>query len=240
MNRALIALVLLVGSAARAEKVETLKADLDGDGAQEAVRLQLQDDGEYLLTVGEIAAKGLFEGFEDPVKVALEAVDIDRQDRLTQLRISYVSGIDSSMSNQDHYYWFTGRKLERILAVKTQTESVKLLGNGIIHLRTPRRFWDEVSKLVFDPRRLDFRKVEQPFCYVGRKGHVKASFTIMIQAKKRAPEVARVKPDSEIDVLLSKGGWYLVKTSSDLVGWARQEDIDEVFQAEIRAREYRP
>ena len=242
MNHLLLfPLLLLIASPARADVSRSLTVDLDGDGRTEKVSLLVKDGGQYTLSVDAASVHGLFEGYEDPRKVELELADVDRADNLQQVKLSYISSIDSLLSDAEHYYWYEKGRLTKILEVPTQVESAVLLGNGIVHITRSATFWRKRDKYLFNKSLLKLETVEQPFYYVGVEGKTEASFPVFLERKASAEKVASLRSNSEIQVLVSDGrGWYLVKTSTDLVGWAREADLEKTFAQKIKDLHYSP
>lgn len=236
-----VSLLIGVASPVHAEINRSLKADLDEDGREENVGLSVKDDGRYVLKVDRVSVSGAFSDFDDPHAIELKLVDIDKSDNLKQIKVSYVSSIDSLMSNADHYYWFANKKLKRILQIRTQAEVATVLGNGIVHIRRLASFWHRHDKYVFNRKTLKLDLVKQPFHYVGEKGQTGLSFPIFVDARPESRRVARVRPKSEIEVLISNDrGWYLIRTSTGLLGWARDTDTHKVFERKIKDLHYSP
>jgi len=209
------------------ELERTGKADLNGDGKSENMRLKVEPSGKYVLTVGGVAMEGAFpplSSFDEPT-AGISVVDVDRQDKYKELQIRVSSSADSMLDARTVLYRYDGGSLREVL--RLDGRYLELFGNGIVHVTRWRGFWMEREKYVWDRSAQKFREVPQAFYYVGVEGRVVKSFPIF-RALSGSQVVAQLRPKSAFLILVwdRKSNRYLVRSESGLVGWARPEALE--------------
>jgi hypothetical protein len=208
--------------------VTSAKVDLNKDGRVETIAISdFRDTGEFLLKINGISTTGrLNEGRPD----GFTLVDIDKRDAYTEIAVH-----TPGASDDDEYliFWYDGRTISEMGRLSRWP---KFLGNGIVHVDGWMGFWTKKEKYLLDKNSRILHKIPQELYYVGVKAFVKESFTI--QATRESSKIlAKLRPQSNILILLcdtspecrNKDGeadnyfcdWYLIKSVTGLVGWAR-------------------
>ena len=213
-------MILWLLAFARVAVAGPLNADLDGDG--KADNVVHQADGWYIN-----ATRLELESEHD--MYVFEPLDIVAGDKVRELSVCELGPRDDRMCRA--YRW-TGGKLIPIPVTDDRTfSSLQSTGNGIVLAKAYDRLGDRVHKLVFEGGSL--RYIEQPFFYLGKELHVEVSVPIVLAPADDAAVVANLKPDSSIVVLLAHPtlwNWYLVKTSTGLVGWIEANKLAEASE----------
>lgn len=218
--------LLLAAPLAHAEApVKSTSADLDGDGKPEAISLQWKEgDSQFVLKVGGATARGKA---DDTEVHGVTVADIDSGDKWKE--VSVHTGLTESDTSST-VYGFDGKALKELGRVRALTE---VRGNGIVLSDSWMGFWNRREKYVLDRKAWKLNLVPQELYFVGAEASVKQSFPIVRSRTDSAP-VANLAQGSKIQVLASspigpkdKEPWYLVKSSTGLLGWARQRDLSE-------------
>ena len=237
MRKVIFSLVICFSTGAVAQSEKSMLVDLNADGKKDRVLLEPYKDCHYRLQVNGVYAKQTLLEYACQ-QTTLKIVDLDQSDAYKQISVETIG--DSDIGEQV-IYWFDGKRIKEILRRNTQDEGLVILENGIIHRTNTLKFPPTIDKYVYNKKKHEFELVTQPFHYVGLVTKTGFSFPIYLEAKRNAKRVARVKPNTEIQLLVvNQSKWYLVKTSSNLVGWASHRDVDKVFAEQKREFEYRP
>ncbi|WP_395849544.1 hypothetical protein [Cystobacter fuscus] len=202
---------------------EPVRADLDGDGKPESITVKWDvDQGGFTLQVGSASVRAKT---EDPNEGGVEVVDLDRGDKWKDIAIT------TGQTDSDHrvfLYGFDGKTLKPLGEVHALTEAK---GNGIILSDSWMGFWNKREKYVLDRPAWKIRAVPQPLYAVGVECKVKQSFPI-VQGRSDKTPVATLAQDSRIQVLAADTSgrpgeeFYLVKSSTGLLGWASRADLE--------------
>jgi len=221
------ALTLLPPALAQAQEaqapVRSATADLDGDGKKEPLSLEWKNgDAQFVLKAGGATLRG---DAKDSEVSGFVIVDLDSGDKWKELAVS------TGMTDSDHQvflYGFDGKSLKPLGSVRNLTEA---RGNGIILSDEWGGFWTRREKYVLDRKAWKLNAVPQDLYYVGREATVKQSFPLQRNPTSK-DVIANVAQGSKIEVLAAapstrKGEryWYLVKSTTGLLGWTREEAL---------------
>mgnify|MGYP005857005725 CR=1 FL=1 len=195
-------------------------ADLDGDGKMEKITLQpiADDASRYRLSVDSASVEGKLGDEVD----GLQVIDIDTRDRFREVAV-HTEG--SSSDDEYRIYGFDGSRLYEMGCL---VRWPKFQGNGIVLVDDWRGFWSQRDKYVLTAdRRLGL--VPQDMHAVSISARVEKSFPIY-RTPGSAAVVANLMAGSEIQLLVAKvegasGRWYMVKSSTNLIGWAHEDTI---------------
>jgi hypothetical protein len=92
-------------------------------------------------------------------------------------------------------------------------------GNGAVYLSGHTNNMFNMRK-KYTYQKGKFVEVKQAFYYVGIKNKAKADFNIYADTNLKSI-VAAIKKDSEVEVLINQGDYYLIKTPFGLTGWIK-------------------
>ena len=138
--------------------------------------------------------------------------------------------------DRDQYwiYWYDGKAIRFIDELAWVTFS----GHGFLYAEDWMGFWRQKDKYLLNETTMKLSQVEQPYYYVGVEAPVEASIPLYAM-KGGTTIVANLKPKSKVIVLLydpapddrkqKDNDWYLIKTESGLVGWAREDKFREAL-----------
>ncbi|WP_417913656.1 hypothetical protein [Candidatus Electronema sp. JM] len=209
--------------------VQSAKVDLDGDGKTDSIVLSgITANGSFHLKINTVSADGKFDS--DPVDGFL-VIDIDKQDNYKEIAVH-----TPGPSDDDEYliYWYDGKSIQKMEHLSRWPE---FLGNGIVYVKNWMGFWSQNNKYVLDKKNRKLYEVPQEFYAVGVEATVKESFPIY-KTREYKDVVAYLKPETKMTLLVcdpSPAGkyssWsYLVKSSSGLIGWARENQFSQKVQ----------
>ncbi len=210
-----------LGAAAR-EPVKSLSEDLNGDGRKDAATLKWKEgDSSYVLQLGT----SRLQGRGDEVKVeGLTVIDLDTSDKRKELLVHVELPWDERRID---LYGFDGAQLKHLGSVPTLTQAH---GNGIFLSDDWWGFWNRRDKYVLDRERWKVERVPQDLYYVGEEARVTTSFPLTFDRSGK-DVVAQLATNTKIRVLAAdtsipgKLPWFLVKSSTGLVGWAEGEAL---------------
>ncbi len=199
------------------EQASPTSADLDGDGKPESISLQWKEgERQYVLKIGNATLRGQGDDSEAP---ELSIVDLDSGDKWKEVVVQTGLTDDDAMRT---LYGFDGKAVKELGRVHALTEA---RGNGIILSDTWEGFWNRREKYVLDRKAWKLNLVPQELYYVGAEATVKQSFPLA-RSRMSKDVVANVAAQSKIQVLAaaparpgSEELWYLVKSSTGLLGW---------------------
>lgn len=210
-----------------------LKADLDGDGTPETVKLTTtrgaNDEQSFTLTVNVATVTRKLELEAD---VEMKIIDVDRSDKFKEVLIQGVGASDYSYTFVYHY---DGKALIEILKAEGQG-GVEFSGNGIALQSDWMGFWTRKRKHQLDNTTQRFREVPQEIYYVGIEGKVKETFPVY-ERRGATTVVANTRAGSTMLVVACDPSphctgdtndachWYLIKTETGLLGWVRLETL---------------
>lgn len=221
MRQLVLALIFFATSPAWAQQGDGgIEADFDGDGKQERASLSQEADERLVVSAGSARlrlAKGLYAEM-----AGLSVIDVDANDPAHELVVTYGEGELPSV----FIYALDGGQL-RLLGMLVGRIEAK--GNGIVLQRTWEGFWTKTEKFVLEPGRKGLRRVAQELYALEPRVEVVAKKTFPLLFSRTSSEiVANVAADSKIEVLLFGGDdWYLVRSATGLVGWARFKTLNE-------------
>ena len=222
---AVVFLGMILGPLGGAEFVMEKRADLNGDGKAEEISLENPDEGGgFALTVSGITVKGMFTSPGDEADGFL-VVDIDSTDSFMEVAVH-----TPGPSDDDEYviYWYDGASLRMSGRLARWP---KFQGNGFVYVDDWIDFWQKREKYRLDRKSHSLVRVPQEFYHVGLETTVMKSFPIY-RTREGGAVVGRLRQDSRCLILVcdsSRGRfsdwWYLIKSTTGLVGWARYRDF---------------
>lgn len=204
------------------------RVDITGDGKAEHIELIPEEpedpieveSGKFTLRVNGKAA------IEDQVEPGIQGfyiADVDREDRSKEIVI-YTVGLSDDFEHV--LFWFDGKRLHKMGSLASHPQ---FPGNGIVYVNVFPNGVIRHKYIVTTRRRL--RLVPQEFYYVGAKGVVLESFKLY-RTRGAREAVANVRKGSEVLILLTDmsgdwygDSWYLVCCESQLLGWAKYEEL---------------
>ncbi|RKH62637.1 hypothetical protein D7V93_09880 [Corallococcus llansteffanensis] len=221
--------VLLTAAPAGAqgdEPVTSAKVDLDGDGKPDAVALTPGADGKFALKVGAVTLQGNASGNE--VR-GFTVVDLDTGDKWKELLVHSIGDMDDD--HRFFLYGYDGKAVRSLGDVRALTEAK---GNGIVLVDTWMGFWHRREKYTLDRKAWKLTQVPQELYAVGVEATVKKSFALA-RSRTESAVVATTAQGSKVQVLAAgvpakaewNDVWYLVKSSSGLLGWVRGKALLE-------------
>lgn len=203
--------------------VKTIHADLNGDGRSETVSLSVSPAGTFVLTVNDRSFSGEFHLEEDDVdlldrQITLRVITIDQRDPCREIEFRY---------NGDRYdlqecllFSYKDDALQRIHDFPINAQPV-YAGGGIVLVEHWHEFWTKKDKYRIDRTTRMLKAVPQAFYYVGVEAGVLEMFPIY-RGMDPSDIVANLRPGSTCIILVyDPRGWYLIKSESGLVGWAK-------------------
>ncbi|MCY1075908.1 hypothetical protein [Archangium lansingense] len=224
---AVVTLMLLAAPAVHAdEPVMSTSADLDGDGKPEAISVQWADgDAQFVLKVGSATVRGKT---NDAEVRGVFITDVDGSDKWKEVAVHMGLTDDDSRNT---VYGFDGKTLKEMGSVRTLTE---VRGNGIVLSDSWMGFWNLREKYSLDRKAWKLNHVPQELYFVGTEATVKQSFPIVRSHKDKAV-VANLAQGSKIQVLAAMpvgakrygDYWYLVKSSTGLLGWTQVQNLHD-------------
>jgi hypothetical protein len=198
--------------------------DLNGDNKIENINLtKIGDTGEFYLEISGKKIKDRIGGVPDGFTI----IDINTNDKYKEIAVH-----TPGPSSDDEYliYWYDGKSIKEMALLARWPE---FLGNGIVYVDDWMGFWRRREKYVLNNSTRKLELVPRFAYYVGVKATVKKSFSIF-KDKDLKQEVALLGKYSEIELLLCDMNYrkayddlYLIKSKSNLIGWAGCKDVFE-------------
>ncbi len=191
-----------------------LSVDLDGDGKPEKIVPM-----EEKVMVGSLSwpCSGM-----DVCSV--EAHDITSADKQRELLVCEHGPRDDKSCRL--LMLKAGALVEIAFPTKYPPSKVITNSNGVVLTEEwTDRLYHRIEKYTYNSGKLEV--VKQPFYAASSKHRTDRTFTI-VYAPGSKQVVGNAKPDSEVELLVEHGeqpGWYLVKFSSGIAGWAHKDDI---------------
>ena len=212
-----------LGAIAR-EPVSALSEDLNGDGKKETVSLKWKEgDSNYVLKTGGSTVQG--RGDEARVE-GVSVVDLNTSDKWKELVVHIELPWDEHRLD---LYGFDGKDLKLLGSVPTLSQAH---GNGIFLSDDWWGFWNRRDKYVLNREKWKIERIPQNVYYVGEEATVTTSFPLTFDRSGK-DVVANLATNSEILVLAAdpaipgKLPWFLVKSSTGLLGWAEGEALTQ-------------
>jgi len=126
---------------------------------------------------------------------------------------------DEGPSVDPTFMIYLGHQLQGEPALEVFALTLILPGNGQVYAAGhTNNMYDQRRKFVFANR--TFQEAVQPFYAVNVSGQLDAPVTLMAERGNSA-RVGFLPAGSNVDVLLNKDDWYLLRTPFGLTGWAR-------------------
>ena len=193
--------------------------DLDGDGKAEIIKVEPER-----VVVGAAS----LECYSEPSACDVAVVDIRGDDKRRELSVCEAGPRDDVSCT---LYAYKAGKLIKIPVLSGAEEwwpsAFEITGNGFVYTDGGSYLYKRRDKYALQADGLTLKLVPQPFYYAGAKVHVDRTFPITMDPGGGAV-VANARPDSDVELVLEHGqkpGFYLVKLSSGLVGWASLEAL---------------
>ena len=203
--------------------VMSQQVDLNGDGVTDSIWILAQPDGEFTLFVGSDSVTRSFEGGLPADGFLI--VDVLESDKYKEIAVH-----TPGPSSDDEYYlfWYDGKSIyEMSYLFRWPT----FYGNGIVNVDNWIDFWSKREKHILNQETRKLTHVPQELYYVGVEANVRQTFPIY-RTRTGSDIVANLKENSTCLLLVCDMSparvyehWYLIKTSSGLVGWARGSTI---------------
>ena len=233
------AALLLVGrsssDAAGLKFAKSATADLNGDGRPERVYLTVSvpknAPAQRLLHIGDLSVE-----IHAQLPEGIAIVDIDSKDRFKEVDVRCGNPGDGGYSL---VYGFDGRSISEMGEVGSHPD---FRGNGIVYGGSWTGAFMIRHKFALDGKRRKLNEIRQPMYYVGRTFKAESSFPICYSMED-ASVVADIEPKSQILIVAVafqpikkrtampnryetiERGWYLIKSQSGLMGWARWDTV---------------
>ena len=202
------------------------EADLNGDGMVESIRITEQGAaGEFILYIDKAKITRTFECGE--AISGFSVVDINKADKYTEIAVH-----TPGPSDDDEYYifWYDGKTIHEMGYLSRWPT---FYGNGIVNVDSWMDFWAKRDKYVLNNKTRKLDHVPQDLYYVGVEANVRETFPIY-RTKSKSDIVANLKVNSTCLILVcdtspakNTENWYLIKSSSGLVGWANERIVYE-------------
>ena len=199
------------------------RLDLNSDEKVDVISLgDGPDSYDYILRINSSEIIG---SFEDGETNGFQIVDINKWDKYKEIAVH-----SPGSSSDDVYdiYWYDGSE---IIFMKRLSRWPTFLENGIVYVDGWRGFWTQRDKFVLNNKTRRLELIPQYAYYVGIMVKVSTSFPIF-RTRHLQDQVALLKENTEIELLmcdLNNSDWqnqlYLIKSSSNLLGWAKLHDI---------------
>lgn len=203
--------------------------DLDGDGKKEEIVLKpVSEKGDFILAVNSTS---IFGKLGEEAVDGFIVVDVDQRDRYREIAVH-----NPGPSSDDMYclYWYDGSTIRK-MGVLSRWPTFP--GNGIVLVDDWMGFWSKRDKYTLDPKTRQLVLIPQEFYYVGVEGIVKEQFPIY-RTREGNDIIANLKKESSILILAwaptknkksvnSPEGWYLIKSSTGLLGWTTAKVVFE-------------
>jgi len=133
-------------------------------------------------------------------------------------------GIGEWTTDAYRFFGYDGKSIYPLGQVGDGDTQIETSGAGFLYARGWMGFWQGVKKYTLNTKARRLEEVTQPFYYVGAEGTVKQSQPIYA-AREKKTMVANLQPKSKIEVLLKQGDWYVLKSTTGLVGWIHEKDL---------------
>jgi hypothetical protein len=199
--------------------------DLNGDNLKERMDVKIfhNDTSDFILTVNGHSIAGQLNMRYENIS-GFKIVDLNQNDKYKEIAV-YCSGPSS-----DDDYLIYGYDTS-VFLMNHIFEDLTFNGNGIVYGSDWKSFWAANDKYVLNPTSRKLELIKQFAYYVGITVKTKGEFEIYLE-KELINKVALVSKDSEITLILCDNKekdffdmLYLVKTKTQLLGWARFKEI---------------
>jgi hypothetical protein len=202
------------------------EVDLDGNGKPEKITFNTDPKTKkFTITVAGSSQSGDYEpDIGTPEGFAI--VKIDKTDKYREIVVRCPQASDA---DDNYIFAYDGKKLNKIGKF---SRSVEFPGDGSVRVEDWAGFWVTHDKYVLERPKQTLKKVPQEFYYVGVPATVNKTFPIYTTPNKQTV-VANVKPGSKVIILLcaapftENSKWYLLKTEDNLIGWIKEEIIQD-------------
>jgi hypothetical protein len=190
------------------------KADLNGDGKPETIRLVKLEGNRFRLHINQ-------DKVEDELLEEAEGFYIANVDKSDKYREVVVYTPGPSDDDEHVFFWFDGKRIRKMGHLMRW---LKFLGNGIVLANDWMGFWTITRKYVLTKDR-KLVEVPQEFYHVGVTGKVSKPLTLY-RTRQTKQVLATLRVGSNAEIILSDSkGWYLIKSENRLLGWAKEESL---------------
>jgi len=210
--------------------LRSTRADLDGDKKAESLTFQTTNkEGGFTLKAGGFELKGQVGA---PAK-GFQVVDLDASDAQREVLVA-----GQGPNGRDVYALY---RLERggwkQLPLPECTPVIK--GNGVLLSDCWMGFWERRETYTYDSRAGTFTHVPQEFYWVGKPYKV-SSASPLHRSREDSQVVAHLKQGSTVTFVAFWAGaadsdWYLLRSETGIVGWARLSAIQEHLVGMVQA-----
>ncbi|HAB51198.1 MAG TPA: hypothetical protein DCE80_03315 [Ignavibacteriales bacterium] len=199
--------------------------DLNGDKLKENISVKIfhSDTSDFIFTVNGRSITGVLEMRNQNIS-GFKIVDLNKNDKYKEIAV-YSSG--PSSDDDYHFYGYDSS----VFFMNHIFESLTFSGNGIVYGEDWKGFWIAHDKYILNNETRKLEHIKQFAYYVGTTVKTIGEFEIY-REKELINKVALVSKDSEITLLLCDNKdiefydmLYLVKTKTQLLGWAKFREI---------------
>jgi hypothetical protein len=194
--------------------VTSAVVDLNGIGKAERISLSgLTDRGDFLLQVGKASVRGRLGDLVDGFRI----VDIDAADKYKEIAV-HTSGPSDDF--EWLVYWYDGKAIRRVAYLPGWA---RFTGAGIVYVGEHMEWWSKTERYVLDAKTHTLRMTSQEMYHVGVRARVNTGFPLYASRNSKSV-IANLRANSAALILLwePKSKWYVVKSESDIVGWANE------------------
>lgn len=220
--------------ASNSHMVKSAEIDLNGDGKLEKVFISIPKPqaGDFILKVNEISIQSKLWDVPDGFIV----VDVDTTDQYKEIAVH-----TPGPSADDEYliFWYNGKSIMQMGKLSRWPE---FLGNGIVIVGNLMGFWTIKQKYVLNKEKRILEYIPQELYFVGQEVTVTKGFRIYksimdttiifnFEPKEKTvillytPSVKFNDPNRKVDDFYSD--WYLLKSETGIVGWARLKSFKD-------------
>jgi len=239
--------LLLPYSVEGAEK--NIETDLNTDGKIDKISLlyrkNIGDDFLYekIVSTSILLINGISQEVNN-LTYDLKIVDIDKKDKYHEVMIVYT--LYSGGSGHD-IYKFDGKTIKKIGSFPAWLE---FTGYNIMYADFNQEFWSKRERYVFNVKKNVFVHTPQELYYLGKKNVlINKDFPVYLN-RSNLNSLIKLKAGSYITLLAvdyseksckNKSGkindwgceWYLIKSSSGLLGWVRRYNLREHLKLSV-------
>ena len=212
--------------------------DLNSDGKEDKVILKIKKDDWYssTLTINDKSIDAIGDDFGN---VYLSIIDIDKSDPYKEVAVH-----SPGPSDDDEYNIFSydGKEIYELGLIMRWPE---FTGDGNIIVNDWQGFWSSVDKYTLDQKSHKLIRHPQDLYAIGYCLEVNKTFPIYCH-ENRDMVLADLREGSIIKIVacdMNRGQnkdesdyqkyWYLIKSESGLLGWAKEDDFREKMDLPI-------
>ncbi|MEZ0537172.1 hypothetical protein ACAG39_07940 [Caldicellulosiruptoraceae bacterium PP1] len=214
--------------------ISTIKYDLNGDGNLENISIS-NEKNNYFIIFNKLKYK--FSTSKIEVR-NVSVIDIKTNDLNKEILIETIKDDKSEFIILE----YNGKQFYEIARLNKMPV---ILGNGTVIIEEDMGFWIKKDKYVLTDKtgKIKLKQLPQELYYVGAKARVKKGFELFSN-REDSKELATItlSEGEIIDIVMCDTSnwfkksnqknnkiydWYLIKTSSNLTGWARLKDFEQ-------------